>query len=93
MLEALPDALDVQVVDSEAEVGGGAFPGARIASVALSVGGDAVALEQALRARETPIVARVAEGRVLLDLRTVRPAEDAIVARALLAAAGGATDA
>ena len=36
-----------------------------------------------LRARERPIVARVAEGRLVLDLRTVAPEEDEEIAAAL----------
>ncbi|HTA50674.1 MAG TPA: L-seryl-tRNA(Sec) selenium transferase, partial [Verrucomicrobiae bacterium] len=36
-----------------------------------------------LRRSEPPIIARVEEGRVLLDLRTVLPGEDAQVAAAL----------
>jgi L-seryl-tRNA(Ser) seleniumtransferase len=38
-----------------------------------------------LRRHDPPVVARVEEGRVLLDLRTVlEPAEDTEIARALL---------
>jgi L-seryl-tRNA(Ser) seleniumtransferase len=36
-----------------------------------------------LRGSEPPIIARVEEGRVLLDLRTVFPEQDAAVAAAL----------
>jgi L-seryl-tRNA(Ser) seleniumtransferase len=75
----------VEVVDSEASVGGGAFPTARIPSVALAVGGRAMVIEAALRGGEPPIVGRVADGRLLLDLRTVFPSEDAVVASALRA--------
>ena len=67
---------DLPLVESDAGVGGGAFPTARIPSLALALDGDATAIERALRAGEPPVVARVADDRVLLDLRTVRPAED-----------------
>jgi L-seryl-tRNA(Ser) seleniumtransferase len=84
------DALDlgasVAVVDSDASVGGGAFPMARIPSIALSVAGRADDIEQRLRAGDPPIVARVADGRVLLDLRTIFPAEDDELVMALRAA-------
>ena len=76
----------IEVVDSEASVGGGAFPTARIPSVALSIGGHADALEARLRAGDPPLVARVADGRVIIDLRTIFPAEDEAVVAALLAA-------
>ena len=36
-----------------------------------------------LRQWETPIIARVEDGRVLLDLRTVEPAQDEIIVAAL----------
>jgi L-seryl-tRNA(Ser) seleniumtransferase len=88
---ALVDALGAfsgfaQIVDSEASVGGGAFPTAKIPSVALAVTRDAAALESALRLGERAVIARVAEGKVLLDLRTVLPREDDALATALVAA-------
>jgi L-seryl-tRNA(Ser) seleniumtransferase len=88
---ALADSLGdfaefLQIVDSEASVGGGAFPTARIPSVALAVTRDATALESALRLGERAVIARVAEGKVLLDLRTVLPHEDDALAAALVAA-------
>jgi L-seryl-tRNA(Ser) seleniumtransferase len=36
-----------------------------------------------LRAWDTPIIARVEEGRVLLDLRTVFPEQDEIVVQSI----------
>ena len=75
----------ISVVDTEASVGGGAFPTARIPSIALSIGGQADSIEQRLRLGEPSLVGRVADGRVLLDLRTVFPAEDAEVVAALRA--------
>jgi L-seryl-tRNA(Ser) seleniumtransferase len=80
---------DVRVDDSEATVGGGAFPTARIPSVALSFGGDAASLEARLRGGEPPVIGRVADGRLLVDLRTILPREDEVLARALGAALGG----
>jgi L-seryl-tRNA(Ser) seleniumtransferase len=35
------------------------------------------ALARALRAAEPPVIARVSEGRLLLDPRTIAPAEEA----------------
>ena len=45
------------------------------------LGADEIARK--LRAWITPIIARVEEGRVLLDLRTVEPEQDAVVVAAL----------
>jgi L-seryl-tRNA(Ser) seleniumtransferase len=68
---------------SEATVGGGAFPTARIPSYAIVLGGDAVAAEARLRGAAQPIVARVAGGRVWLDVRSVPEEQDNAFALAL----------
>jgi seryl-tRNA(Sec) selenium transferase len=44
-------------------------------------GADEIA--RRLRSWETPIIARVEDGQVLLDLRTVGPGQDAVIAEAL----------
>jgi L-seryl-tRNA(Ser) seleniumtransferase len=73
----------VSILDSEASVGGGAFPTARIASVALAIAGGAGEIERRLRAGDPPVIARIADERVLLDLRTVFPADDATLIQAI----------
>ena len=65
--------------------GGGTLPGVEIESVGVVLPG--VHLE-ALRARPRPIVARVADGATIVDLRTVHPDDDAEVAATLRTAAG-----
>ena len=80
----------VAVVDVASSVGGGAFPTAMIPSAALRVEGSADAVEKRLRGREPAIIARIADGHVLLDVRTIFAAdEDEIVhgVRAALQAA------
>jgi L-seryl-tRNA(Ser) seleniumtransferase len=77
-----------RVARTEATVGGGAFPGAQIPSAALSLGvASAEHLEAALRGATVPVVGRIAEGKVLLDLRAVGPELDdelaTMVAKAL----------
>jgi len=42
-----------------------------------------VGLERKLRAGEPPVVARIEDGRLVLDLRTVFPAEDCELINAL----------
>jgi L-seryl-tRNA(Ser) seleniumtransferase len=73
----------VSVVDTDARVGGGAFPTARIPSAAVAVGGPAERIERELRAGEPAVIARVADDRVLLDPRAVREPDDAVLARAV----------
>jgi L-seryl-tRNA(Ser) seleniumtransferase len=68
---------------SEATVGGGAFPTARIPSYSIVLAGDAVAIEAQLRTATQPIVARVADDRVWLDVRSIPPDQDEAFALAL----------
>jgi L-seryl-tRNA(Ser) seleniumtransferase len=81
-VDAIPGA---KIVESVAYVGGGALAQERIASVAVSLRAeDAASLAARLRRNAPPIVARIADGRVLLDLRTIAPQEDAVVIAACL---------
>ena len=67
---ALAERLGGTVVATRARVGGGAVPLLELESFACALdGGDALAA--ALRGGEPPVVARVQEGRVLLDCRTL----------------------
>ena len=76
-----------KVVDTEAVAGGGSLPGLTIPSV--GVGIEVAAAARALaRLREHDVVARIEDDAVVCDLRTVDPADDERVARALAAAAG-----
>lgn len=79
---ALPAGHGVQVVESEATVGGGAFPSARIPSIALAVPGGREQ-EERLRRLQPAIVGRVEHDQVLLDLRSVGPADDVVLATAI----------
>ena len=83
---ALPIHADVRVVDSVATVGGGAFPTAKIPSVALRFGVDAVPLERALRLGQPSVVGRVADAHLHIDMRTILPQEDDELAAAIQAA-------
>ncbi|MGZ8415019.1 MAG: L-seryl-tRNA(Sec) selenium transferase [Gemmatirosa sp.] len=72
-----------RVVASEGSVGGGAFPTARLASAALALAGPAVVMERALRAGTPPVVGRIVDDRLLLDLRSVPERDDAALADAV----------
>lgn len=70
-------AMPAKLVDSDAFVGGGALPQARIASMAIALPVRRPAVAAARLRRENPaIVARVEDGRLLFDLRTIAPEED-----------------
>jgi len=78
--------LETQVRASKASVGGGAFPTAEIPSTAIVVAGNPEEVEEKLRRGEPPVIARIAEGSLLLDLRSVQAREDGTLSRAVLAA-------
>jgi L-seryl-tRNA(Ser) seleniumtransferase len=83
---ALPIQAEVSVVDCEATVGGGAFPTARIPSVALRFGANATELARALRLGMPAVITRVEDRAVYIDLRTILPVEDDELTAALQAA-------
>ncbi len=82
-----PAARDMtEVVPHAGRAGGGTLPGVDLPGWALKVvprGGSAATLATALRVGQPPIVARVADGAVWLDVRTFSDAEARIVARRL----------
>jgi len=81
--ELLAAGVDASAVTSLAAVGGGGAPGVTLPSAAVSVPD---ALAGPLRAGDLPVVGRLDQGRLLLDLIAVDPADDAVLIRAVLAA-------
>ena len=78
--------LSVEVCNGESVIGGGAAPSATLPTRLLAItceGMSADELSSGLRSSDPPIIARVEEGRVLLDLRTVFPEQDEIVTSCL----------
>jgi L-seryl-tRNA(Ser) seleniumtransferase len=73
------------VSETSAYVGGGSLPESALPSIAVALtprdGADAAA--RSLRRAPTPIVGRIDEGRLLLDLRTIFSSDDARVIAAL----------
>ena len=78
--------LRVEIIDGESVIGGGAAPSAVLPTRLLAVTCDGVTADELLarlRASDPPIIARVEDGSVLLDLRTVFPEQDQVVIVAL----------
>ncbi len=74
---------------SLAYVGGGSLPQASLPSVAIAFHTlHADALAERLRRGRPPIIPRISDGSVMIDLRTIAPAQDAEVISALHAIAG-----
>ena len=78
-----------EVVASTAVTGGGSLPGTGIDSFALALQDDdrtPSEIERRLRRGDPPVIALVEGGRVLLDLRTVTPADDEVLVDLVAAA-------
>ena len=72
--------LELDVAPSVARSGGGTLPTYEIPSFAVRLGGtDADALAAGLRSGDPPVVGRVREGRLWLDVRTLLPGEEEAV--------------
>jgi L-seryl-tRNA(Ser) seleniumtransferase len=79
-----------EAVATEALAGAGSTPGATIPSWGVALPGDHLA---ALRTNDPPIIARATEGRTILDLRAVEPADDLVLIAAVDALTEGAAEA
>jgi L-seryl-tRNA(Ser) seleniumtransferase len=79
--------LSIEIIDGESVIGGGAAPSSVLTTRLLALGCKGLSADELsarLRACDPPIIARVEQGRVLLDLRTVLEDQDPIVAAALV---------
>ena len=87
LLARVPE-LNAGVIAGESVTGGGATPEQSIPTWLIAITcADVVTSEKRLREGDPPVVARVEEGRLLLDLRTVFAEEEAALASALRAIA------
>jgi len=74
----LSEYCECSVVDTVSRVGGGAMPEQNIASRSVEIVPHArsvSSLERALRQQNIPVIARIEDDRLLIDLRTVRDDE------------------
>ena len=84
--------VDIEILDGESVIGGGAAPSSTLQTRLLAVlvkGMSADDLLAKLRSAEPPIIARVQDARVLLDLRTVLAQEEPAIVSALRQIAEG----
>ena len=83
-----PREFEVQVQDGLSEVGGGSLPGQTLATKLVSISPDGTKfpnandLAAAFRHAETPVLGRVGDDRLLLDLRTVERPDLPLIVRA-----------
>jgi L-seryl-tRNA(Ser) seleniumtransferase len=77
------------VIEGASVIGGGATPEQRLSSWLVAIDcADVVEAERRCRLGEPPVIARIEDNRLLLDLRTVFPHEEAELAGALRSAIG-----
>ena len=77
--------LRAELIDGESLAGGGSTPDQALATclIAIDAAVPAADCERQLRANDPPVIARVENERVLIDLRTVFEEEESLLAEAL----------
>jgi L-seryl-tRNA(Ser) seleniumtransferase len=81
------EVFSIDLCDGESLIGGGAAPSATLPTCLLSIQHrhfSATDFAAHLRQSDPPIIARIEEDRVLLDLRTVFPEQDQMLISALV---------
>jgi L-seryl-tRNA(Ser) seleniumtransferase len=79
-------SLRCSIVDGVSTIGGGSAPGSALATRLIAVSADglsAAKLEAHLRESTPPVIARIQDDRVVIDLRTVDEADEPAVVEAL----------
>ncbi|HKP69768.1 MAG TPA: L-seryl-tRNA(Sec) selenium transferase [Pyrinomonadaceae bacterium] len=81
----------IELIDGDSVVGGGSAPGMRLGTVLIAISHASVraeVIELKLRMSDTPVVARIENDRVVVDLRTVDEGEEDLLLRTIAAAIG-----
>ncbi len=86
LAERLSPFCPCTVVHTQGQVGGGALPDETLAAWAVEL---PAGLEEPLRRWEVPVLGRVHRGKLLLDVRTLLPGDEDVVAAAVAHGAGG----
>jgi L-seryl-tRNA(Ser) seleniumtransferase len=79
--------LKLEIIDGESVIGGGAAPSSVLPTRLMALNCEGLSADELaarLRGCDPPVIARVDEGRVLLDLRTVFAEQDHLIAAALV---------
>jgi L-seryl-tRNA(Ser) seleniumtransferase len=83
-LKSRLNGVRAEIVEGNSLIGGGATPEQPLAGWLIAVDcADVVEAERRLRSSEPPVMARIEDGRLLFDLRTVFPSEEEELARAI----------
>ena len=79
---ALPASANIEISQAEAFLGGGSAPGRGVTGAVLALPGDQALFER-LRTGTPSVVGYLKESRLVLDLRTINPADDESLCGAL----------
>jgi L-seryl-tRNA(Ser) seleniumtransferase len=83
-----PTQPTLELIDGESLIGGGSAPSAVLPTRLLAIPHDGISADELasrLRRSNPPVIVRVEDGRVLLDLRTVFPEQDEVLTQILAA--------
>jgi len=75
----------LEIIPGSSVAGGGSTPDQSLPTWLLAMHADTVAAERQLRAGDPPVIARIENDRLVIDLRTVLPEEEDELTRRLLA--------
>ena len=79
--------MEISIIDGNSTIGGGSTPGLNLPTRLLAIkipGESPESTETRLRDFEPPVIARIETDRIVLDLRTVLPQQDELLANLLL---------
>ena len=83
----LLDGVRASLVEGSSVIGGGSTPGQPLRTWLITIDcADVVEVERRFRLSDPPVVARIEDGRLMLDLRTVFPNEERELAAAIRSA-------
>jgi len=80
------NGLTVKLVESSSRAGGGSFPLLSLPTVCVGVaidGMSAARIDEGMRSETPPVVGRIEDDLYLMDVRTIRPGEVQLIARAV----------
>ena len=86
-LSNLKDAADIKVEDTLSQIGGGSLPTENIKSKCISIvpkNISTASLEEQLRLNENPVVARISDNKLIIDMRCILEDEIEILAEKII---------
>ena len=86
-LSNLKDVADIKVEDTLSQIGGGSLPTEKIKSKCISIvpkNISTTSLEEQLRLNENPVVARISDDKLIIDMRCILEDEIEILAEKII---------